>query len=380
MKPWRSIFTVVPDVHAGIGHYQSLWQRHFYDGMAEAVPQLTMPQGIDFSWIERDPLADREKVSHQRAKASQQLWDQIRRVHSREGLDAVISYCFAGDLELDLVREVIRMGVPWINFFCDSTHRFLEIEALARVVSLNWFPEHAAIERYRAVGAACFCQPYAMNPRHLADAVSQECRIPVAFIGLPSANRITQLGWLLLGGIRIQIHGHGWQSDQGPFHNPHQPARRRLWRALGQPDFWEKVSRRLLWPLVKKHASGPLSDDEFPEFLRHCGLILGMNQGRDEHGRLASYLKFRDLEFPGMGCCYLTEYNQDVEGAFELDREVLAYRSLGEAKEKIRFYLRHPDSARAIGIAGRRKVLAQHTWSVRMAQMAEALGKRVAGG
>ena len=31
------------------------------------------------------------------------------------------------------------------DFFCDSTHRFEEVAALARVVSLNWFVEHAAI-------------------------------------------------------------------------------------------------------------------------------------------------------------------------------------------------------------------------------------------
>lgn len=373
MKPWRSAFAVVPDVHAGVGHYQSLWQRHFYDGLAEALPRLTTPQGTDFTWIQRDPLADPGAVSIPRARTSQQLWDQIQAIHSREGLDAVISYCFAGDLEAGLVREVIRLGVPWINFFCDSTHRFGEIEALARVVSLNWFPEHAAIERYRTLGAACFCQPYALNPRYLPEAVSQACRIPVAFVGLPSANRITQLGWLLLQGIKIKVHGHGWQSDLGPFHNPHQPPGKRFWRAIGQPGFMEKVFRRLLWPLVRKNAFGPLSDEELPGFLRQCGIILGLNQGRDEHGRLASYLKFRDVEFPGLGCCYLTEYNEDVAQAFEVDHEVLAYRSLGEARNEIRWHLRRPERARAIGIAGRRRVLSQHTWSVRIAQIAAAV-------
>jgi spore maturation protein CgeB len=120
-------------------------------------------------------------------------------------------------------------------------------------------------------------------------------------------------------------------------------------------------------------AKGPIEDAEFTEFLRESVVLLGLNQGRDSQGRLMSYLKFRDVEFAGYGCCYLTEHNEDIAGIFEPGREVLTYRTMREAAEMIRELGRAPEKARRIGEAGRRRVLAEHTWTTRLKQLAAAL-------
>jgi len=39
----------------------------------------------------------------------------------------------------------------------------------------------------------------------------------------------------------------------------------------------------------------------------------------------------------------------------------------------VRRSVRHPDEARAIGEAGRRRVLAEHTWAARLPELARAL-------
>lgn len=362
----------MPDCHASCGHYRGLWQRHFYDGLNNAVPHLVTPNAVDFSWARtRRQLSDAE-ASKLRADASGQLWAQIQQARQNGGLDAVISYCFAHDIDLGLVRDTIRLGIPWINFYCDSTHRFAEIEPLAREVSLNWFPETAALASYQALGVACLRKPYAYNPQALAEATCLEPRYEAAFIGLPTSNRITQLGILLLLGIPIAIRGHGWQAAESPFHNS-TPQRGRLWRALRQPDFGEKIARRIVWPLVKRHAGAPIEDADLQMFLSHCQVVLGLNQGRDPQGRLTSYLKFRDLEFPGFGCCYLTEGNPDLDEALAVGREVMVYSSLAEARKQIRWCQRHRDLAQAIGQAGRKRVLADHSWAARLQQLSAAL-------
>src|SRR5207247_1183159 len=112
--------------------------------------RLVIPETLDFSWARPRPG---EQLDQDRARAanSEKLWIQIRSAYQSHGLDAVISYCYSHDVELELVERVIKMGVPWVNFYCDSTHMFEKVEALARVVSLNWFPESAAVERYRAL-------------------------------------------------------------------------------------------------------------------------------------------------------------------------------------------------------------------------------------
>ena len=108
-------------------------------------------------------------------------------------------------------------------------------------------------------------------------------------------------------------------------------------------------------------------------FLSRCRVVLGLNEGRDLHGVYRSYLKLRDVEFPGYGCCYLTQHNEDVEHAFDVGREVLTFRHAAEAAWLVRRSARHPTQARAIGQAGRRRVLAEHTWAARLAELARAL-------
>lgn len=373
MKPLQKIFGLVPDAHVSSGYYRLLWRRHIYDGIRPLVEHLATPEGIDFSWARRGHDVVVEDLEAQRARTSELVWERLQDAHRRHGLDAVISYCFAHDVELGLVKETVRLGVPWINFFCDSTHMFEKVEALARVVSLNWFPESEAVPKYQALGTSWCRLPFALTPDYLPHLTSRSPRYPVAFIGLPSSNRITQLGWLRLFGCRVEIRGQGWVGGgSNPFYNA-APRSSRIVKALFQRGKMEKVIRRIAWPLVKQQARGALSDDEFNLFVRDCLIVLGLNQGKDAAGRFASYLKFRDVEFPGYGCCYLTEHNADVADVFETGREVLTYRSMWEASEQIRGLRREPARAAQIGAEGRRRVLTAHTWAARMTDLAQRL-------
>jgi spore maturation protein CgeB len=134
----------------------------------------------------------------------------------------------------------------------------------------------------------------------------------------------------------------------------------------------ERILVRALTPLVRGRAR-PLAEDELAPFLSRCRVVLGLNEGRDLQGTYRSYLKFRDVEFPGYGCCYLTQDSQDVQHAFEVGREVLTFRYLAEAASLVRRSVRYPEAARAMGQAARRRVLAEHTWTARLQELARAL-------
>jgi len=373
MKPLRVVFAIVSDCHASSGHYRALWQRHFYDGLRGAVSRLIIPVDVSFDWSRGGAGVEAADSAAPGAATSQKLWEQIETAHHQHGLDAVISYCYSRELDPRLVKDTIQFGVPWINFYCDSIHRFSEVANLAGLVSLNWFPERAALPKYRALNVRAACLPYALNPDELPDLTCRQARRQVVFVGLPTTNRITQLGLLRLWGCRVDVRGHGWiGAGDDPFYSAIS-RRQRLWNALVSGGLTEKVMRRLVWPLVRRQAGGSLDDTEYFDFLRESQVVLGLNQSRDERGRFNSYLKLRDLEFPGYGCCYLTEHNEDVAAALEAGTEVLTYQSLPEAAAHLRALRRNPERARRVGARGRARVLTRHTWRVRLLQLAEAL-------
>jgi spore maturation protein CgeB len=117
----------------------------------------------------------------------------------------------------------------------------------------------------------------------------------------------------------------------------------------------------------------PLTEDEMATFLSRCRVVLGLNEGRNLQGAYQSYMKLRDVEFPGYGCCYLTQQNDDVAHAFAVGREVLTFSHADEAAAMVRHMVRRPDEARGIGHAARRRVLAEHAWAARLRELARAL-------
>lgn len=366
MRPLARVFALAPDCHAANNRYADLWRRHFYQGLAGALPEVVLPADVDFSWAR--PASDATlAASPERTSMSERLWEQIRQAP----VDAVISYCFASDIDEALVKTTVASGRPWINFFCDSTYAFDRVEPLAREASLNWFPESAAEWRYVALGRPWLCRPYALNPAALPESPCEVAAHTLGFVGAPTRNRILRLAALAALGCPVTVRGEGWRRQPGQAGGA---GRRRTpplsdLRALRRLP--ERILVRTLRPLLR--AGGRLNDDGLAHFVSECRMILGLNEGGPRRRADRSYLKLRDIEFPGYGACYLTQHNQDVERAFDVGREVLTFRGLREAVAIARDYASHPEMAQAVGRAGRRRVLAEHTWSTRITELARAL-------
>jgi spore maturation protein CgeB len=374
VKRLTRAFLLAPDCHGSRLHYGPLWQRHFYDGLTQVLARSVIPRGVDFSWA-RPFSSDPGRPHPARAKTSQQIKEQILAAQAGDGLDAVFSYCFAGDLELDLVRATVKSGVPWINFYCDSTHRFAEVEPIARCTALNWFPERAALPQYQALGVPFLCAPYALNPAALPDLTGGTPVRSVTFVGMPTADRINQLGWLKWHGVDLEIHGFGWdpRNPSYPTAATAETTSNRWWRRIRGGRWREKILKRIFWRYLRRNIRGPLSDDDYPKHLRGTEMVLGLNQAIDATGRSGSYLKFRDLEVPGYGCCYLAQSHPDLAAVFEAGKEILLFDTLREAAELAAYYHQHATERAQIGAAGRRRVLAEHTWQNRLKQLERAL-------
>lgn len=347
----------MPDCHASRSRYGAVWRRHFYEGLTAAGVELTIPEGIDYDWARPAQIAMLRDNPEQEA-TSRRLGEQIDRAMAA-GIDAVISYCFSHDLQPDLVERVRAAGVPWINFFCDSTYAFHTVENLARHTSLNWFVESAAEGHYRALDVPYLHAPYALNPLALPDLSCRESERAVTFIGVANRPRIRTLALLRLAGVDVHVRGTGWQG----------------WLQRNTDDGAAKAALRLaLRATMRDRVGEHLSEDGFREFVRGSSVLLGLSQGGTGNGPYTSYLKLRDLEFPGFGCCYLAEHSDDIGRVFDTDTEVRSFSSVREARATVRELLSDPAECWQMGQRARQRVLDEHTWSARLPQLADALG------
>ena len=64
----------------------------------------------------------------------------------------------------------------------------------------------------------------------------------------------------------------------------------------------------------------------------------------------------------------------DIEHCFDPGREIFVYRDAAELSAIQAELRENPDKARAVGLAGQRRVLAAHTYAHRIAAMAAMAG------
>lgn len=81
------------------------------------------------------------------------------------------------------------------------------------------------------------------------------------------------------------------------------------------------------------------------------------------------------FEVTGVGSCLFTDTGTNMKDLFEEDKEVVTYRSVDEAVEKVSYLLDHPDEADQIAKAGQARTLRDHTVMNRCQQIDEVIQK-----
>jgi len=85
----------------------------------------------------------------------------------------------------------------------------------------------------------------------------------------------------------------------------------------------------------------------------------------------------RLFETTGVGTCLLTDYKKNLNEIFEIDKEVVAYKSVGECIEKVKWLLAHPIERQAIAEAGQTRTLKDHTITQRVLLIDEIIRKNL---
>ena len=94
---------------------------------------------------------------------------------------------------------------------------------------------------------------------------------------------------------------------------------------------------------------------------------IGFNIHIDVAGKSAANIRL--FEVTGVGSCLLTDHKDNLKEYFEIDKEVVTYRSLPECVEKVKWLLDHPKEREAIALAGQTRCLKDHNFEVRSQQL-----------
>lgn len=148
-------------------------------------------------------------------------------------------------------------------------------------------------------------------------------------------------------------------------------AARRALPIVGKGATWTA------WPVPQRHpqlhgrAQAPVFGLDMFRLLRNARACLNCV----EHTEAAN---MRLFEATGVGTCLLTSHRDNLPSLFDVDTEVVTYRSPAEAREKARWLLEHPRDAESIAVAGQRRTLRDYTWTHRAALLDELVRAQLA--
>ena len=136
---------------------------------------------------------------------------------------------------------------------------------------------------------------------------------------------------------------------------------------------------------------------EFIELLREHGInIRTFGQGWEGSGRISQadliriynqskivlnvckssrgdkiQIKGRDFEVPGCGSLSLTQETEEIKEFFEPGNEIVTYKDIDKAIQKIKYYLKHEKELNRIADNGYIRILREHTYKKRLEKILE---------
>jgi len=341
-----------------------------------------------------------------RADLTSRIVDEITREHRKRPIDAFLSYFYNAHFDPSAFVDIHRLGIPTINFYCNSLYQFELVAAIAPNVSFAWHAEKAAAPLYRAAGATPVWVQMAADPDVYRPTPGTTRAARTCFVGQRYSDRDRWLGGLIRSGVPLDIYGPGWQRTNGTGQADHT-SRTSLGRrepAPGSPtSYLQAVARnvrrdglvggavrtwrqasyrretRQLAPTFWEHARGPIPFEQIRDvFGRYQVVVNASNVWADgaPGSRLIPHVRLRDFEAPMCGACYLTGDTEEIREFYEVGREIETYQSPEEFVAKARFYLAHPDAAERMRQAGYCRARRDHTWQRRFEQLFRETGIR----
>ena len=82
--------------------------------------------------------------------------------------------------------------------------------------------------------------------------------------------------------------------------------------------------------------------------------------------QLKTAINQRVFDVPACGGFLLTDYREDLEQCFEVGKEIIFYEDQEDLKEKVSYYLSHPQDRKRLATAGMDRVRREHDFSNRL--------------
>jgi spore maturation protein CgeB len=394
------IFIAVRHANDPKQFYGGLWSANFYPALRSLGHELVESQTDLWPTSRFMDVAGGftpEELAA-RARTTDQILAELEQARRQGPIDLFLSYFYNSHFDAAGFDRVKAMGIPSINYYCNSIYQFGNVAEIAAKVDVSWHAEREARDSYLAAGARPVWVQMGADPGvyHPIDRPRQS---QACFVGQNYADRAQWMAALIQAGVPVEIYGPGWGGPAPAQENGDREASYlgRPQPAPGSTGGYSKVIRDIIardglvsgtkrianrlahrrsqqqhTALFAPYARGPIPFNQQLDVFGTNEVCLNFSNvwaDGQPGSRLIPHVRLRDFEAPMCRTCYLTGHTDEIAEFYEVGREIDTYRTAEELIDKTRFYLTNPGAAERLREAGYRRALAHHTWTHRFAEL-----------
>ncbi|MBI4666486.1 MAG: glycosyltransferase [Nitrospinae bacterium] len=124
-----------------------------------------------------------------------------------------------------------------------------------------------------------------------------------------------------------------------------------------------------------QNANRRMTPEEYVKIFRGTQINLNLHSSISNTGidAIRDFVNPRVYEICACGAFQLVDERDELPEMFETGKELITFSSQEDLREKIAYYLAHPEERHAVATAGMRRVLREHTFENRLASMMAAV-------
>lgn len=351
----------------------NLWRNNLYEPLVDLgheVIEFDCDLRETFLYPDTNNKKHQKFITQNRPQISQKLLEQIQAAHTQKPIDIFFSYFYDACVLPETIEKIKAMGIITINWYCNAAHQLYLVSQIAPHYDYCLVPEKFRLDDYKKLGANSIYFQEAANP-NIYKPYATPKEFDVTFVGQAYGERPDYIKYLLDNKIDVRVWGSGWQ-----------------YFAKQENSFWGKIKSTAKFilgrapgiTLPQSIIGGVLSDAELIKTYSRSKINLSFSTCGNTHKskERIMQIRLRDFEVPMSGGFYMTEYFQELEDFFELDKEIVCYNDKDDLVKKIKYYLAHDNKREAIAQAGRERCLKDHTWHKRFTTLFEQISLKSA--
>lgn len=257
----------------------------------------------------------------------------------------LIFCCMTGNAQMapyepweEIEKETLSGRTKTFNWFCDDTWRFENFtKEVCNKFTVCSTPEPKYVQKYKDIGYSnVIVGPWHSNIDFHPIALQKD--LDVSFCGVPNEDRVQYSKLLLNNGINFHYH-----------------------YGLTHEDMLYSYSRSKIGLNFSKNLNAA---DKQLQVLRAPGPF----RHRDK-----AQMKARMFEVPASKTLLLTEYTENLEDFFEIDKEIICFDNPSELLAKSKYLLEHPNIMNKITEQGHQRFLKEHESHVRLKKVLQEI-------